>query len=95
MSGGIWWIKKELLTRQVKKVINILEREYSNEIKKDIFQLLYRRYKNALEVLENNKDLNKINIIGGVRAYMDSNSDYQNPLLTELYMAERLLKELL
>ncbi|MCR6097609.1 hypothetical protein HXA31_00825 [Salipaludibacillus agaradhaerens] len=87
--------KKEQLTRQVKTVINILEKEYSNEIKKDIFQSIYKRYKNALEIIENNKDLNTINIIGGVRAYMDSYNDYENPLLKELHKAENLLKELL
>ena len=87
--------KKEQLTRQVKTVINILEIEYSNEIKKDILQLIYKRYKKALEVIENNKDLNTINIIGGVRAYMDSYNDYQNPLLKELHKAENLLKELI
>ncbi|MGF7536190.1 hypothetical protein AAGG74_21415 [Bacillus mexicanus] len=87
--------KKEQLSRQVKTVINILEKEYSNEIKKDIFQLIYKRYKKALEVIESNKDLNIINITGGVRAYMDSYNDYQNPLLKELHKAENLLKELL
>ncbi|APH03818.1 hypothetical protein [Bacillus weihaiensis] len=87
--------KKEQLSRQVKTVINILEKEYSNEIKKDIFQLIYKRYKKALEVIENNQDLNRINITGGVRAYMDSYNDYQNPLLKELHKAENLLKELL
>ncbi|RND01793.1 hypothetical protein [Lysinibacillus halotolerans] len=87
--------KKEQLTRQVKTVINILEKVYANEIKKDILQLIYKRYKNALEIIENNKDLNIINIIGGVRAYMDSYNDYENPLLKELHKAENLLKELL
>ncbi|WP_102028691.1 hypothetical protein [Salirhabdus sp. Marseille-P4669] len=87
--------KKEQLTKQLKKVINILEKEYSNEINKDIFQLIYRRYKNGLEIIENNNDLNGINIVGGVRAYMDSYNDYQNPLLNELHKAENLLKELL
>lgn len=87
--------KKEQLIIQVKKIINILEKEYSNEIKKDIFQLIYRRYKNTLEILENNKDFSGINIVGGVRAYMDSYNDYQNPLLKELHKAENLLKELL
>ena len=87
--------KKVHLTSQVKTVINILENEYPNEIKKDIFQLIYKRYKNALEILKNNKDLNRINIVGGVRAYMDSFDDYQNPLLKELHKAENLFKELL
>lgn len=67
----------------------------TNDIKKDIFQFIYRRYKNALEILENNKDIARINIIGGVRAYMDSYNDYQNPLLEELHKAEKLAKELL
>lgn len=40
--------KKEQLTKQVKTVINISEKEYSDEITKDIFQLIYKRYKNAL-----------------------------------------------
>lgn len=87
--------KREQLTKQIKTVINILEKEYCNDIKKDIFQLIYRRYRNALEILENNKDIAQINIIGGVRAYMDSYNDYQNPLLEELHKAEKLAKELL
>ncbi|MBD8028389.1 hypothetical protein H9636_17250 [Ureibacillus sp. Re31] len=64
-------------------------------ITKDIFQLIYKRYKNALEILENNKELNRINIVVGVRAYLDSYNDYQNPFLEELNKAENLLKEIL
>lgn len=86
--------KIEQLTKQIKKVINILEKDYCNDIKKDIFQLIYKRYKNALEILENNKDFNGIYIVGGVRAYMESSNDYQNSLLEELHKAEKLLKEL-
>ena len=85
----------EQLTKQIKKVINILEKDYCNDIKKDVFQLIYKRYKNALEILENNKDFNGINIVGGVRAYMDSSNDYRNSLLEELHKAEKLVKELL
>ncbi|MGG7176993.1 hypothetical protein ACQPU1_05365 [Clostridium paraputrificum] len=50
---------------------------------------------NALDILKNNKDINQINIIGGVRAYMDSYNDYNNPLLGELYKAEKLNKQLI
>ena len=85
----------EQLTKQIKKVINILEKDYCNDIKKDVFQLIYKRYKNALEILENSKDFNGINIVGGVRAYMDSCNDYKNSLLEELHKAERQVKELL
>lgn len=87
--------KREQLTKQIKTVINILEKGYCNDIKKDIFQLIYRRYRNALEILESNKDIARINIIGGVRSYMDSYNDYQDPLLEELHKAEKLTKELL
>lgn len=86
--------KREQLSKQIKTVINILEKEYSNDIKEDIFLLIYRRYRKALEILENNNDFAQINIIGGVRAYMDSYNDYQNPLLEELHKAEKLVKEL-
>ena len=45
-------------------------------------------------ILKENKDSKEINIIGGVRAYMDSYSDYENPLLGEMHNAEKLSKEL-
>ncbi|MDO7485882.1 hypothetical protein Q5O89_08560 [Peribacillus frigoritolerans] len=86
--------KKKQLIDQIKVVINNLEKDYSNEITSGVLQLIYKRYKNALEILENNKDIKEINIIGGVRAYMDSYSDYQNPLLGELHKAEKLNREL-
>ena len=34
-----------------------------------------------------------INIIGGVRAYMDSYNDYNSPLLEEMYKAKKLNKQ--
>ena len=45
--------------------------------------MIYKRYKNALEILENDKNIKDINIVGGIRAYLDSYSDYENPLLGE------------
>lgn len=86
--------KKELL-EQIKIVINKLEIEYNDEINAGIMQLIYKRYKNALDILENSKDIRQINIIGGVRAYMDSYSDYNNPILEDLHKAEKLNKELI
>lgn len=59
------------------------------------FYNLYIRYKSALEILENDKDIKEINIIGGIRAYLDSYSDYENPLLGEFHKAEKLYKEIL
>ncbi len=87
-------IKRELL-EQIEIVIKKLEMEYEDEINSSIMQLIYKRYMNALDILKNDKDINQINIIGGVRAYMDSYNDYNNPLLGELHKAEKLNKQLL
>ncbi|MEY8730731.1 hypothetical protein AB9M92_00370 [Peribacillus frigoritolerans] len=86
--------KKKQLIDQLKVVINNLENDYNNEITSGVLQLIYKRYKKALDVMENNEDIREVNIIGGVRAYMDSYNDYQNPLLGELHKAENLHKEL-
>ncbi|MDP1417578.1 hypothetical protein Q8G35_04050 [Peribacillus simplex] len=87
--------KKKQLIDQIKVVINNLENDYYNEITRGVLQLIYIRYKNALDVMENNEDIRELNIIGGVRAYMDSYNDYQKLLLGELHKAEKLNKELL
>lgn len=86
--------KKKVLIEQIKTVIDKLEIEYADEITSGIMQLIYKRYKNALDILENNEDIKQINIIGGARAYMDSYSDYNNPILGELYKTEKLIKNL-
>ncbi|KXH78559.1 hypothetical protein [Sporosarcina sp. HYO08] len=87
--------KQKQLIEQIKIVINYLEKDYGTEINSGVLQLIYIRYKNALDILKNNKDIKEMNIIGGVRAYMDSYSDYLNPLLEELHKAEKINKELL
>ncbi|MEW5548614.1 hypothetical protein ABGT22_01285 [Peribacillus frigoritolerans] len=87
--------KKKQLIDQIKVVINNLENDYYNEITRGVLQLIYKRYKKALDVMENNEDIREVNIIGGIRAYMDSYSDYQNPFLGELHKAEKLNIELL
>ncbi|EJO5348615.1 hypothetical protein NRP93_002745 [Clostridium botulinum] len=87
--------KNKELVEQIEIVINKLETEYKDKISSGIIKLIYKRYKNALDILENNKDIKQMNIIGGVRAYMDSYSDYNNPILGELHKAEKLNKELI
>ncbi|MBN8209819.1 hypothetical protein JI666_13765 [Bacillus sp. NTK071] len=87
--------KKKQLIEQIKVVLNHLEVNYSNEINDGILQLIYKRYEKALEILENNNDIKNINIVGGVRAYLDSYSDYENPLLGELNKSEKLYQVLL
>ncbi|WP_312756075.1 hypothetical protein [Rummeliibacillus suwonensis] len=87
--------KKKQLIEQIKLVVNKLEEDYTKELNSGVLQLIYIRYKKALEILENNEDIKGINILGGVHAYMDSYNDYQNPLLGELHKAEKIIKELL
>lgn len=73
----------------------MLNQDYAKDIKSGVLQLIYKRYKRALEILENNKEIKEINILGGVRTYMDSYNDYQNPLLGELHKVEKIIKELI
>ena len=87
--------KKKQLFEQIKVVINKFEEDYAKEINSDsISQLIYKRYKKALEILEGHEDIKEINILGGVRAYMDSYNDYQYKLLGELHKAEKIMREL-
>lgn len=58
-------------------------------------KLIYKRYKTALDILENNKDIRQINIIGGVRAYLDSYSDYTCSLVTAMDKCETIYDEIL
>jgi len=39
-------------------------------------------------ILGNSENLNRIDIVGGVRVYIDSYNGFQNPLLKELHRAE-------
>ncbi|WP_102693021.1 hypothetical protein [Rummeliibacillus pycnus] len=87
--------KKKQLIEQIKMVINKYEEDYAKDINSGVLQLIYIRYKKALEILENNEDIKEINILGGVRAYLDSYNDYPNTLLGELHKAEKIIKELL
>ncbi|MDN4071774.1 hypothetical protein QYF49_01850 [Fictibacillus sp. CENA-BCM004] len=75
-------------------MVNKLQKEAVHD-NTEILQLITKRYKNALELLENQGDIKQIIILGSVQAYMDSYNDYQNSLLGEMHEAEKLLKELI
>lgn len=86
---------KDNLQKQLEVVIKYIEEKYQERDIKGVLELIYKRYKNALTLLENNEaNKDNLSISGGIRAYMDSYSDYNNPLLNEMYKAEKLLKEL-
>ncbi len=47
-----------------------------------------------LKLLLESGEIEKIMIKGGCRAYLDSYSDYMNPMLSEMHKAEVLLREI-
>jgi hypothetical protein len=78
---------------RVKIVLQIMEETYQENQRKGVLELIYKRYSKALQLLEiNEKDKNQFNILGGVRAYLSSYSDYENPLLNEMDKAETLFE---
>lgn len=82
------------LENSINKVIDILEWQYLNQLNSGILELIYKRYKNAKISLENN-DLKTLKIAGGVRAYLDSYSDYTCPLVMAMDEAETIYDEIL
>ncbi len=52
--------KKKPLINQIKVVINKLEEEYAKDLNSGVFQLIYTRYKEALEILENDENIKGI-----------------------------------
>ncbi len=52
---------------------------------------LYTRCDGARKILLEEKDVNRIIISGGCRAYLDAFSDYMNPLLIEMDKVEEML----
>jgi hypothetical protein len=86
---------KDELIKQIYLVVKYLEEKYQERDRKGVLELIYKRYTNALKILESNEaSKENLNIHGGIRAYMDSYSDYNNPLLNEMHKAEKLVKEL-
>ena len=47
--------KKQQLTKQIQTVINILEKEYPQEINQGVLQLIYKRYKIAERIIQTMK----------------------------------------
>ncbi len=77
------------LEDSIKKVIEILESEYLDQLNNGVLELIYKRYKNSMIYLSNN-DLKSVKIAGGVRAYLDSYSDYTCPLVMAMDEAETI-----
>ncbi|MCC3866898.1 hypothetical protein [Terrisporobacter mayombei] len=82
------------LANSIKKVIYILEKEYASQLTSGLLELIYKRYVNAI-ICITNKDLRDIKISGGVRAYLDSYSNYTCTLVIAMDEAETLYEDIL
>lgn len=86
-------MNKDLILKQIEKVIVLLKERLEDDPNRPILKTLYSRYLKAEEILKNNEEINKIMISGGCRAYLDAFSDYMNPLLIEMDKAEKMISE--
>lgn len=77
------------LIEPIEDVIQILESRVEKEPEPVLLTLL-SRYQQAKSVIEKNE---KINIYGGIKAYLDTFSDYSNPLLAKMAKVEEKLKK--
>ncbi len=86
--------KEEELVKQIRIVINMLQKRLVSDPNRPILITLYKRYIRAEEIITNCEEKNKIMIKGSCRAYLDAFSDYDNPILSEMNKSEKLLNEL-
>ena len=89
-------IKLNDLEQQIKNVIPLLEKQYQ-KTPTQMLKLIISRYKKAEELIVRKSegiDPSQIHILGGVRGYLDSASDYMNPMLGEMQIAEKLFAEI-
>ncbi|BAL83138.1 hypothetical protein SELR_14300 [Selenomonas ruminantium subsp. lactilytica TAM6421] len=84
--------KREMILQEIEAVIKDMENRYSFiELEGGILNLIYVRYKKAYKIIKEHKeDDSVIYIRGGIRAYLDSYSDWDNPLLGKMGDGEKL-----
>lgn len=87
--------KREMILQGIEAVIKDMENRYSFiELEGGILNLIYVRYKKAYEIIKEHKeDDSIIYISGGGRAYLDSYSDWDNPLLGKMWDVEKLYEK--
>lgn len=86
---------RKMMLEGISEVLRDMEERYSTvRLERGILNLIYIRYKNAFEIIKEKKEKEKIiYIYGGVRAYLDSYSDWDNPLLSKMGYVEDLYSE--
>ena len=83
---------RKMMLEGISEVLRDMEERYSTvRLECGILNLIYIRYKNAFEIIKEKREKEKIIYIsGGVRAYLDSYSDWDNPLLSKMGYVEDL-----
>lgn len=88
------YIMNDSLENQIKKVINILEKDYKLQITNGGYiEEIYNNYKQAFQIIKSKKNLEEIKILGYTKGYTMNFSDYNTPLLREMWEAEKQLSE--
>lgn len=89
-------MKLNRLKEQIKRVIPMLEARY-NQSPSSLLDYVLLRYCEALDTLEKadprtvQKD--QFQFKGGLRLILEATGKYQDPMLEEMYVAEKLLDE--
>ncbi|WP_027085542.1 hypothetical protein [Cohnella panacarvi] len=90
--------KHDRLHLQLRKVLALLKEQYITQ-PTPMLEMIISRYQHANDILEssNREELTRdmFKISGSARAYLESYSDYMNPMLGEMDKAENMLKEIL
>ena len=86
---------RKIMLDGISEVLRDMEERYSTvRLESGILNLIYIRYKKAYEMIKEKRENEKIMYIyGGVRAYLDSYSDWDNPLLSKMGYVEDLYSE--
>jgi len=89
--------KLRMFVKQIEIVIPLLE-EQNIKRPTSMLELIIKRYKNALIIIQRSDgdviDSKQIHINGSVRAYLETASDYENPIIEEMDKAEELFKQI-
>ena len=78
-----------MLALQIQSVLDIINLRLSTE-DKAILRTLKNKYDHLLHAIEQGDDLKKYSIRGSARAFLEAYSNYEDPLIIELYKAEQL-----
>lgn len=82
-------VDKENLIEQINIVLEHVGLKQQKD-NKPILTTIYTRYEQLKHALEDERDISIYSIRGSVRAYLDSYSDYYDPIINELGNAEKM-----